>query len=103
MEKVIIRIWHGRTKATDADTYLQYIEDTGIIEYKNIKGNLSAEIWRKIDGDICHFWTVTKWDSFESIKLFAGKDYEKARYFAHDANYLLEFEEHVQHMEGFIY
>jgi len=42
MEKVIIRIWHGRTKATDADSYLQYIEDTGIIEYKNIKGNLSG-------------------------------------------------------------
>jgi len=103
MEKVITRIWHGRTKATDADVYLKYVEETGITEYKNIKGNLSAEIWRKTDGSVCHFWTVTKWDSFESIKLFAGNDYEKARYFAEDANYLLEFEEYVQHAEGFVY
>jgi heme-degrading monooxygenase HmoA len=103
MKKVITRTWHGRTKATDADIYLKYVEDTGIAEYKNIKGNLSAEIWRKTEGDVCHFWTVTKWDSFESIKLFAGKDYEKARYFEQDANFLLEFEEYVQHMEAFVY
>ena len=55
MEKTITRIWHGRTKAADADIYLKYVEDTGIAAYRNIKGNLSAEIWRKIEGDICHF------------------------------------------------
>jgi len=103
MEKVITRIWHGRTKAIHADAYLKYIEDTGITEYKNTNGNLSAEIWRKTDGDVCHFWTVTKWSSYDAIKQFAGKDYEKARYFTQDANYLLDFEEHVQHMEGFVY
>ena len=103
MEKAITRIWHGRTKAADADIYLKYVEDTGIAAYRNIKGNLSAEIWRKIEGDICHFWTVTKWDSFDSIKQFAGDDYEKARYFDEDVKYLLDFEEHVKHREAFIY
>jgi heme-degrading monooxygenase HmoA len=103
MEKAITRIWHGRTKATDADIYLKYVEDTGIAAYRNVKGNLSAEIWRKIEGDICHFWTVTKWDSFDSIKQFAGDDYEKARYFDEDAKYLLDFEAHVKHREAFIY
>lgn len=103
MEKAITRIWHGRTKTADADIYLKYVEDTGITAYRNIKGNLSAEIWRKIEGDICHFWTVTKWDFFDSIKQFAGDDYEKARYFNEDSKYLLDFEEHVKHREAFIY
>ncbi len=49
---MITRIWHGITKAEDADSYLKYIEDTGIKDYKNIKGNLSAKILRRVENDI---------------------------------------------------
>ena len=97
----ITRIWHGRTKATDADEYLQFVIDTGVADYKSISGNLSVKIWRRLDGDVCHFWTVTKWDSYESIRQFAGDDLEKAKYYAEDSKYLLEFEPTVQHCETF--
>ena len=100
---MITRIWHGKTKAQDAATYLQYIEETGIKDYKNIQGNLSATILRRVENDVCHFWTVTKWDSLESIKKFAGENYEKARYYSEDKKYLLEFEENVIHCETFEY
>jgi heme-degrading monooxygenase HmoA len=98
---VITRIWHGRTKAEFADEYLQFLVDTGVADYKSVDGNLSVEIWRRIDGDFCHFHTVTKWDSYDSIKRFAGEDYEKAKYYADDSKYLLEFEPTVQHYETF--
>ncbi len=100
---MITRIWHGKTKAEDADVYLKYIEKTGISDYKNIKGNLSAKILRSIDNDICHFLTITEWDSYESIKKFAGENFEKARYYENDKKYLLEFEENVMHYETFVY
>lgn len=35
----------------------------------------------------------------EAIKKFAGEDYEKARYYPEDKDYLLEFEEKVAHYE----
>jgi len=98
---MITRIWHGRTRADDADEYLQFLIDTGVADYKSVDGNLSVEIWRRIDGDVCHFHTVTKWDSYDSIKRFAGEDYEKAKYYADDSKYLLEFEATVQHYETF--
>ena len=98
---MITRIWHGRTRATDADEYLQFLIDTGVADYKSVDGNLSVEIWRRIDGDVCHFHTVTKWDSYDSIKRFAGEDYEKAKYYADDSKYLLEFEPTVQHYGTF--
>ena len=99
--KMITRIWHGITKAEDADAYLKYIENTGIIDYRNVKGNLSAKILRRIENDICHFLTVTEWDSYESIKQFAGEEFEKARYYEEDKKYLLEIEEKVIHYETF--
>jgi len=103
MKTVITRIWHGITKAEHADIYLNYLQETGIPGYKEIEGNLSVEVWRNIEGDICHFCTVTTWTSIEAIKKFAGDDYLKARYYPEDQQYLLEFEERVQHFETFVY
>ncbi len=99
--KTITRIWHGMTKAEHADEYLEYVIKTGAADYKNTEGNLGVEILRRIEDDICHFWTITKWDSFENIKKFAGEDFERARYYAEDEKYLLEFEPNVIHCETF--
>ena len=100
---MITRIWHGRTKAEHADAYLRFVEESGVPDYKSIPGNLSVEIWRQIYGDICHFWTVTRWDSYDTIKLFAGDDLEMAKYYPEDEKYLLEFETKVIHCETFTY
>jgi heme-degrading monooxygenase HmoA len=72
-------------------------------DYKTIDGNLSVKLLRRIDVEICHFLTVTEWDSYDSIKKFAGSDYQKAKYYPGDKEYLLEFEEHVAHYETFEY
>ena len=97
----ITRIWHGRTKAAHADEYLKYVKDTGIADYRSIRGNLSAKVLRRVDGNVCHFLTVTEWESYESIINFAGSDFKKALYYPEDENYLLEFEEEVLHYETF--
>ena len=101
--KIITRIWHGITKAENAEVYLKYVESTGMKDYRTIKGNLSAKLLRRIDGEICHFLTITEWDSYESIKKFAGNDYQKAKYYPADKDYLLKFEENVLHYETFEY
>ena len=98
---MITRIWHGMTKKVDADIYLMYIRETGLKDYTSISGNISAKILRRIENDICHFYTLTEWDNIESIKQFAGEDYEKARYYPEDNKYLLEFEENVTHYETY--
>jgi heme-degrading monooxygenase HmoA len=99
----ITRIWHGKTKAEHADVYQKYVEDTGMREYRVVKGNLSAKMLKRIDGGVCHFLTVTEWDSYESIRAFAGDDYQKAKYYPEDKDFLLEFEEFVSHYETFEY
>lgn len=101
--KKITRIWHGITKAEHADEYLKYVEHTGMKEYRTIKGNISAKLLRRIEGNQCHFLTITEWDSYESIKQFAGKNFEKARYYPEDKKYLLALEENVAHYETFEY
>jgi len=96
---MIARIWHGTTELAKADEYIDYLNKTGIPDYRATKGNSGAYILRKIEGDTAHFYTLTFWDSFDSIKEFAGEDYEKARYYPEDEKFLLEFEPTVRHFE----
>lgn len=81
---MITRIWHGRTKIEHADVYLGYVRETGLKDYTSIPGNISAKILRRIENDVCHFYTITEWDSIESIKKFARENYEKAMYYPED-------------------
>jgi len=39
------------------------------------------------------------WESIAAIKQFAGDDYEKARYYPEDKDFLLELEPAVSHYE----
>lgn len=53
-------------------------------------GNQRAFVRRNIEGDRTHFLTLSRWDSVEAIKQFAGLDNELARYYPEDGKHLLE-------------
>jgi heme-degrading monooxygenase HmoA len=95
----ITRLWHGTTHVKDADAYLAYLTQTGLPDYRATKGNRSARILRRIEGQICHFITISEWEDYESIQQFAGEEYEKARYYDEDKKYLIDLEEKVMHYE----
>lgn len=96
---MIARIWHGRTLAGQANAYLEYINQTGVPDYRQTPGNLGVFVFRQIEGTEAHFLTLSLWDSYESIQRFAGDEYQFAKYYPEDEQYLLEFEPNVQHYE----
>ena len=96
---MIARLWHGMTLASKADEYLEYLDKTGIQDYRATEGNLSVQLLRRIEGEQAHFLIITLWESVEAIKKFAGEEYEKSRYYPEDQDFLLEFEEQVIHYE----
>jgi heme-degrading monooxygenase HmoA len=98
---MIARMWHGRTRAANAGTYLEYPNQSGIPDSRRSPGNLGAWVFRRIEGDVAHFIALTYWESREAIRAFAGDDIELARYYPEDKQYLLEFEPGVAHYEVF--
>lgn len=102
MQKIITRIWHGVTLAEHADAYLDFLLTKGVKDYDATPGNLSIQIWRNLEGNEAHFWTVTAWNTLESIKKFAGEDADKAFYYEEDKNFLLKFEPTVKHLETYV-
>jgi len=98
----IARIWHGITPTTRTDEYLDYLNKTGIPDYRQTKGNQGAFVLHRREEDQAHFLTLSFWDSIASIKKFAGDDHERAKYYPEDKKYLLEFEPTVRHYEIFV-
>jgi heme-degrading monooxygenase HmoA len=96
---MIARTWHGRVPAAKADAYYEYIRQTGLADYRSTPGNLGLVVQRRIEAGVAQFVLTTFWDSVESIKRFAGENYERARYYPEDDEYLLEREPLVTHAE----
>lgn len=96
---MIARMWHGVTAAERADEYLDYLNETGVPDYRETEGNRGVYVLRRIEEDTAHFLTVSFWGSIEDVKAFAGQDPEKARYYPEDEEFLLEFEPQVKHYD----
>ena len=96
---MIARTWHGAVRAADADAYHRYLLDTGLMDYQRTSGNRGVYVLRRVEGSIAHFLLLTLWDSWESIRAFAGDDPERARYYPEDERFLLELEPTVTHYE----
>ncbi len=96
---MIARIWHGVTPAEKADDYYEYLQRTGLKDYRDAEGNLGVYVLRRIEGNRAHFTLLTLWESEEAVRKFAGEDIEVARYYPEDGDFLLELEPHVVHHE----
>ncbi len=96
---MIARMWTGRTRAADKDTYFDYLNKTGLPDYGATKGNRGVWVLRRVQKDIAEFTLISLWDSYEAIRAFAGAEYEKAVYYPEDKKFLLELDPHVTHYE----
>jgi len=96
---MIGRTWHGRVPAKKADAYYTYLQHTGLSDYVKTPGNRGVYVLRRTEGDVTHFLLLTFWDSLDAIRAFAGDEYERARYYAEDDEYLLEREPFVSHYD----
>jgi antibiotic biosynthesis monooxygenase (ABM) superfamily enzyme len=77
---MIFRIWHGWTTPENADVYENLLkkEIFPAIAAKNVSGYRAIQLLRRQFGNEVEFITIMQFDSLESVKQFAGEDYEKS-------------------------
>lgn len=98
---MIARIWHGKTSVENFESYAAFLEKIAVPDYQKTKGYIKHSFLKRIDDGKGHFTLITYWENLEVIKNFAGEDFEKAKYYPEDDNFLLEFEEKVTHYKVF--
>lgn len=96
---MIARSWRGAVRPEDAEAYAAYIDETGMQAYAATPGNRGAWMLQRPVGELTEFVTFSLWDSIESIKAFAGEDYETAVFYPEDDRFLVERDEQCHHWE----
>jgi heme-degrading monooxygenase HmoA len=91
-------MWRGWVRTEDRDAYVDYVERTGMSEYRRTPGNRGAHLLtRDLDDARTEIVTLSFWDSRDVIAGFAGDDISRAVFYPDDDRYLVERETTVTH------
>ncbi|MFC6796064.1 antibiotic biosynthesis monooxygenase [Halobaculum halobium] len=98
---MIERIWHGWTTPENADEYERLLREEIIPSFddKEIDGYRGFRLLRRSRPEEVEFVTIMRFRSIESVKQFAGEDYETAHVPQEARDVLIRFDDHAQHYE----
>jgi len=98
---MIGRIWHGYTTFANADAYEHLLKEEIFINIRgrNIQGFREIQLLRRELENETEFITIMWFDSLESVRIFAGEDYEAAVVLPKARALLSHFDQRSQHYE----
>jgi heme-degrading monooxygenase HmoA len=97
---VIARMWRGWVRTADRADYVDYIEGTGMAEYRATAGNQGAWMLARDLGDgRTEIVTLSFWTSRDAVRGFAGDDIERAVFYPEDERFLVDREATVTHFD----
>jgi heme-degrading monooxygenase HmoA len=98
---MISRLWHGYTTFENADKYEKLLREEIFsgIKGRNIKGYKGIQLLRRNAEKETEFITIMWFESIDSVKEFAGEDYEQAVVPEKAMQILSRFDEKSQHYE----
>jgi heme-degrading monooxygenase HmoA len=96
---VISRVWHGRTTRENADAYEELLRTEILPGIQRVPGYRGASLLRRDVDDGVEFVTITRFDSLDAVREFAGEDYELAVIEPEARRLLSTFDEQSAHYE----
>jgi hypothetical protein len=96
---MIARTWRGRVRRRDAESYTAYLRATGVAFYRDHPANEGVIVMRRDADDVSEFLFVSLWRSADEIPVPDSADPEAARYYAKDADFLLELDPRASHFD----
>jgi antibiotic biosynthesis monooxygenase (ABM) superfamily enzyme len=96
---MITRLLRGWTARENADAYEQFLLSEFFPTMRDIAGFRGADVLRRDDGTEVAFVTLTRFDSLEAIRAFAGEDYETPVIEPAAQAWLSHHDERAQHYE----
>ena len=98
MADQVVRVWGGYGTQAGVDRYCrEHFPDSVLPRLRAINGFVEAKVLTRPGGNETELVVATTWDSIESVKAFAGDDYEKAVIEPAVRELLQRFDDRVTH------
>lgn len=96
---MVIREWRGRALIQRADAYPTHFRESVLPELLRLPGFIDGQLSRRAIGDRVEFLVLTRWQSMDAIRAFAGTDIGKAVVEPAAVAALTDFDSTAQHYE----
>jgi heme-degrading monooxygenase HmoA len=96
---VITRLWRGWTAHDEAEAYERFLVEVLFPSMRLIPGFAGATLLRRIEGDEVGFVTLTRFESLDAIRAFAGEDFERPVLEPQALALLTRYEQRAAHYE----
>jgi heme-degrading monooxygenase HmoA len=96
---VIIREWRGRAAKSNSEAYPKHFRSNVFPELREVPEFLGTHLGRRNLNENIEFLVLTKWQSIDAIRAFAGDDIGGAVVEPGAIAALLDFDHRVQHYE----
>jgi heme-degrading monooxygenase HmoA len=96
---MISRQWRGLAKAAHAQDYVEHLKTDTIPQIRKIQGFVDASILRRTVERGMEFLVITRWESLDAIRAFAGADAEAAVVPQNVQRMMVEYDHRVRHYE----
>jgi heme-degrading monooxygenase HmoA len=75
---MIVRAWRGRAAASRAAIYPEYFKRDLLPELRRTEGFVDASLLRETRAHDVEFLVLTRWQSMDAIRAFAGANIDRA-------------------------
>ena len=96
---MIIRAWCGRASRARSDAYPKHFRMVVVPELRTVPGFLDAQLCQRAEDDKVEFLVLTRWQSMEAVRGFAGPTVDKAVVEPGAVAALDDFDDTVRHYE----
>jgi hypothetical protein len=95
---IVARTSFGRTRREQADEYLKYNYENGVLEVEKKTSCLGMQQFRQLRRDVAEFTTISYWASMEAMEAMHDDDGDVRRvvHLKRDPEFLLELPEFVE-------
>jgi heme-degrading monooxygenase HmoA len=96
---MIVRIWRGREKKSEAGAYRRHLEGSVFPQLEALPGFMGASLLQRDDGNGAEVMVLTRWVSMRAVEAFAGPHPERAVVEPQARAVLASFDDVVTHHE----
>jgi heme-degrading monooxygenase HmoA len=96
---MITRLWRASAERDRRDAYPEHFRRHVVPELRAVAGFLGADLLSRDTADTVEFTVLTRWESMDAIRRFAGEDPERAVVDPEAAAVLRRFDRRVTHDE----
>jgi heme-degrading monooxygenase HmoA len=96
---MVIRQWRGLAKREEVPRYLAHFQSEVLPRLRGLAGFSGATVLRHNKGEGVELTVLSRWDSIDAVRAFAGVDFDKAVVALDARPYFHSYDETVTHHE----